>query len=1081
MKRENIFVRLISVFLCFVMLFTPVLAGAQYINAGEANYNFGNVNLKENTETELEFYLPFDSKEFSFEYLCDADFSLTIATGRQSKTILYSAGANQGIFEFSDVERSGEKKYRLKATADVEIKAITYKRYDFQMFGDKTASGSGGEDINLIETDLTDNEKAICDAFIINRDASCIIVNGGKRYIDFDDITAKPVVSEGRICLPARVLALALGYYFENNAEKNYIFLRNSETGLEYYFNTEGSYKCINNGEKEEMNFLPVYKGGEAYLPVRYFAEELGKTVGYRDGVVIIDDKYSVEKIINDGSLFEYVLSAFSDFTLSENIGNTYHVSSEKGNDENNGSIDAPFLTLDKAGKVATAGDTVIIHEGTYREVLAPENDGTANAPITFTAADGEDVIISALEQISGFKSFSDEAISPQKGLIAADINWDLGDGRNQMFLNGECIAEARYPDGPGIEMSENGKKLSPLFPTTGDFKVNIGEDNYKRLVESDTLLQEEPVIDWSGATYVSMHAKGHALCTAKIESSEKGKLYLEENKLSKLWWWDWNRNNKDADGNIIRLWDFGYISGHINAISKPGEWVIKNKKLIMMPFETQNVQNFTVEMKKRQLVIDIADRKYIRIQGINTIGGGVRMNNSEMCVLDHMNMSYISHYTYSDDQRQGYIDKALTKLTKAEGAKGAPPRGEVGIYVGGRNNAIINSEIDHSAAAGLYLTGTYAYIDNNIISNCGYMGSYVSGIFACTEPWKADNARRGGFYIYNNTVYNSGRALMNVLSNEGLHDTTAEPPFLPFEIAYNDFHDGILFSVDAGLIYEYRVYCSTDKRRSKIHDNYVYMTTPNTPVFSFGIYHDGYSLGTDSYNNVIFTTEDNTQFTNEYDTGGIGLIGTSSKSNNSEIKTPVNGVKLLSAEHFPLGKPFYAGNLSGLGTYFKNFNKESSRVLYIPSEQAKNLSQGASIDADGKLIFSKNGDSASFELPDLSGYEFNTVELLYTSDMYKHEKVDVNDEISYYKNFDTLYLDIEYQSGEKRRLQIKAEHTADGLDDISCVSEHYLNDGNNSVYYPIEISKADNIKKLTITTKEFNGVKLYGILFAKR
>jgi hypothetical protein len=55
-----------------------------------------------------------------------------------------------------------------------------------------------------------------------------------------------------------------------------------------------------------------------------------------------------------------------------------YHVS-KKGSDSNKGSIDSPFLTINKAAAVAQAGDTVVVHEGTYREWVKPQNRGLSN------------------------------------------------------------------------------------------------------------------------------------------------------------------------------------------------------------------------------------------------------------------------------------------------------------------------------------------------------------------------------------------------------------------------------------------------------------------------------------------------------------------------------------------------------------------------------------------------------------------------------------------------------------------------------------------------------------------------------
>ena len=63
-----------------------------------------------------------------------------------------------------------------------------------------------------------------------------------------------------------------------------------------------------------------------------------------------------------------------------------YHVRLD-GDDAAAGTPNAPWRTLQKAARTARAGDTVIVHAGTYAGPLAPQGSGTKEAPIVFTAA----------------------------------------------------------------------------------------------------------------------------------------------------------------------------------------------------------------------------------------------------------------------------------------------------------------------------------------------------------------------------------------------------------------------------------------------------------------------------------------------------------------------------------------------------------------------------------------------------------------------------------------------------------------------------------------------------------------------
>lgn len=67
----------------------------------------------------------------------------------------------------------------------------------------------------------------------------------------------------------------------------------------------------------------------------------------------------------------------------------TYYVATD-GNDSNNGSSGTPFLTIQKAADVVSAGDTVIIRDGTYTTTVDSlatlYTSGTAGNEITFIA-----------------------------------------------------------------------------------------------------------------------------------------------------------------------------------------------------------------------------------------------------------------------------------------------------------------------------------------------------------------------------------------------------------------------------------------------------------------------------------------------------------------------------------------------------------------------------------------------------------------------------------------------------------------------------------------------------------------------
>ncbi|PNR94324.1 right-handed parallel beta-helix repeat-containing protein [Petrotoga sp. 9PWA.NaAc.5.4] len=81
-----------------------------------------------------------------------------------------------------------------------------------------------------------------------------------------------------------------------------------------------------------------------------------------------------------------------------------YHVA-KNGSDHGEGTQQDPFLTINKAAFIAMPGDTIIVHEGIYREWVKPKNKGLSNKRrIVYQAAKGEKVVIKGSERIQNWQ-----------------------------------------------------------------------------------------------------------------------------------------------------------------------------------------------------------------------------------------------------------------------------------------------------------------------------------------------------------------------------------------------------------------------------------------------------------------------------------------------------------------------------------------------------------------------------------------------------------------------------------------------------------------------------------------------------
>jgi hypothetical protein len=102
-----------------------------------------------------------------------------------------------------------------------------------------------------------------------------------------------------------------------------------------------------------------------------------------------------------------------------------------------------PLASLSKACTIARPGDTIVLRDGVYREVLAPKNDD-----VTIRAMKGEKVTISGADLVEGWKRQTDNSWSaplvaePRKllrdGRLWSEFSYDKGAGRIVIKTGGD-------------------------------------------------------------------------------------------------------------------------------------------------------------------------------------------------------------------------------------------------------------------------------------------------------------------------------------------------------------------------------------------------------------------------------------------------------------------------------------------------------------------------------------------------------------------------------------------------------------------------------------------------------------------
>ncbi len=166
-----------------------------------------------------------------------------------------------------------------------------------------------------------------------------------------------------------------------------------------------------------------------------------------------------------------------------------YHVA-KTGDDQNSGSSESPFLSIQAAANIAMPGDVITVHEGIYRERIDPPRGGANDlARITYQAAPGEKVVLKGSEIVKDWEKvekslwkveipsslFGD--YNPYADLIEGD--WFNPEGikhhTGEVFLNGQSLFEQN-----SMEEALNPKRHEKaVYPETSLYAwyAEVGEE----------------------------------------------------------------------------------------------------------------------------------------------------------------------------------------------------------------------------------------------------------------------------------------------------------------------------------------------------------------------------------------------------------------------------------------------------------------------------------------------------------------------------------------------------------------------------------------------------------------------------
>ncbi|MEL7160200.1 MAG: right-handed parallel beta-helix repeat-containing protein [Bacteroidota bacterium] len=460
-----------------------------------------------------------------------------------------------------------------------------------------------------------------------------------------------------------------------------------------------------------------------------------------------------------------------------------YHVA-KTGSNDNDGSQATPFLTIGKAAGLVQPGDVVVIHEGTYEEMIRPATSGTAENPIVFRSFAEDVVIVTAMQALNGFTQDAGD-------LHKVTIDWDLG--QENFVMNGSTAMDlARWPNN-----------------TDGDpFTLNSlrNDGGSASGVDVDAFLSdaEIPDVDWEGGSiffYGDRPGSGWLAWKAFIKSSSRARVNFDVQKNQ-----DWILNfHPPADKG-----DY-YLEGVKGALDYENEWWFDdaNRTLYVQLPNGAAPADGQIQMRRRNLAVDLNNRSYVHLENFAVFGGKIEIEGTGNRLFGMS--SFYGSYTRGITREFHVNSRAVYVKWNAVDTR------------------IEQCEIGFGSGSGIWDSGSGTVIENNYLHDFDFLAAYDGPLMVRGQR----DAR-----VLKNTIRRGGRDGIQIISNGSrvAYNDVAQSNLIAddcgllytigmgrnMEIDHNWFHDA---EGRGSLKKATGVYLDNDPGQFKVHHNVIYNT----------------------------------------------------------------------------------------------------------------------------------------------------------------------------------------------------------------------------------------------------------------
>jgi hypothetical protein len=414
--------------------------------------------------------------------------------------------------------------------------------------------------------------------------------------------------------------------------------------------------------------------------------------------------------------------------TTTPTDAQTYYVATDGDDNADGLDVSRPFKTIQKAATVMRPGSICNIRQGIYRETVKPAWQGIAGAPITFQAYNGENVVISGTDPVTGWTTYSGS-------IYKAPMNWTIGRYNDQVIVDGKMAWVARTPNvdenynpspyltycGGGVySWKQYQNQVEPIVVPSEvcigsggsgsggsvSFNFPINQDNSYPLPAS---LFNHPANFYNGGLVSIRNYWYGGVGEITGSSSSATSTTISGRGTNSMW--------STTNGP-------GYISYVLGLLDEPNEWYhdgASNTLYLWAP-DGGNPSNHLVEAKKRILGFDLRGKQYFNLFGLRMIATSMTLESANNCIVDSCHFKYVCHadeYNWFEAGCEGFWHNPFDPYT-----------GYAGIFVSGSNNIIKNSSVIGSAMSGIILNGKHNTVSSCRVHSCDYIANYQAGIY---------------------------------------------------------------------------------------------------------------------------------------------------------------------------------------------------------------------------------------------------------------------------------------------------------------------------------------------------------------